>query len=230
MREYLLEVLQLQPYWSAKNTNAMHRRGLLIRHTLPDQLRRTLPDLKDAIGRNGGDLAVEGKDGTGQKTEVPWVRVYSKSHSRRPTNGWYCVWLFAADGSGFYLALAHGSTKFEGGEFKTRPVEELGRLVSWGRSVIADLIYGWDDVLSTINLKNRGYLGYSYAKSTILAMWYPIDDIPSDAVLVRDLQRFCRLLGEIYDAEDFGRSPESDYHSAQAVQALVSGNSEDDTS
>ena len=82
----------------------------------------------------------EGRDGTGRKTLIPWVRFYSEARSRSAQNGWYCVYLFDAPGTGVYLELGHGSTTLEGGEFRPRPPEELAKLVAWGREALKPVI------------------------------------------------------------------------------------------
>ena len=45
----------------------MQRRGQLIRHEIPAWLNEHLPALAATMGPSGGDLEVEGRDGTGPK-------------------------------------------------------------------------------------------------------------------------------------------------------------------
>src|SRR5947199_3884333 len=124
MKAELLEVLALQAEYSPKNTPAMQRRGTFIRGLIPQELASISERLKSALGRHGSDLDFQGRDGTGRKTRIPWVRFFSQARSPNPRNGWYCVYLFDALGEGVYLELGHGSTTFEEGEFRPRPPEE----------------------------------------------------------------------------------------------------------
>ncbi|MEU7006771.1 DUF3578 domain-containing protein [Streptomyces sp. NPDC046332] len=55
-------------------------------------------------------LGIEGPDGTGLKTEVPWVRVYDPAMSPSATTGWYAVYLFSGTGDRVYLFLNQGTT------------------------------------------------------------------------------------------------------------------------
>ena len=137
MRGAALRVMELQAEWSGSNTPAMQERGRLIRDEIPEWLRSLAPRLGAALGPCGDDFDVQGRDGTGRKTEVPWVRFHSDSRSPNPRTGWYCVYLFHARGEGFYLCLGHGSTRWEHGEFVPRSNEELESLVNWARRRLA---------------------------------------------------------------------------------------------
>src|SRR6202035_560708 len=112
MRNELLEVIALQRQYTSENSPAMQRRGVLIRDLIPQELRAASTRLKSALGVHGDDLGFQGRDGTGRKTLIPWVRFYSQSRSPSAQRGWYCVYLFDAPATGVYLELGHGSTNF----------------------------------------------------------------------------------------------------------------------
>lgn len=226
MRAVALEVCELQSSWSDRNTPEMQRRGELIRHAIPAWLASHRKQLAIALGPSGADLAFEGRDGTGRKTEVPWTRFYSESHSPNAREGWYCVYLFHARGDGFYLALGHGSTRWEFEEFKPRSREELHSLVSWARNALGGRLTAVQNLHLEIELGARkSQLGAAYADGTVAARWYPIGEIPADDQLARDASFFASLLGEIYRAQDLGRDPESGNPdvraSAVAIEAIA---------
>ncbi|QVJ01222.1 hypothetical protein KGD82_24105 [Nocardiopsis eucommiae] len=50
MDETLTKILDLQKQWTAKNTEAMKTRGVLVRRTLADQLRQHVAGLASALG------------------------------------------------------------------------------------------------------------------------------------------------------------------------------------
>jgi hypothetical protein len=172
MREELLEVIALQQEYTPKNTPAMQRRGVLIRDLIPAALARMSERLKSALGPHGSDLGFQGRDGTGRKTRIPWVRFFSKARSPNPRNGWYCVYLFDARSKGVYLELGHGSTTFEEGEYQPRPPEELAKLVAWGRDTLRDVIRSSPDLLQPMALHGQE-LGDAYEQSSVLTKWYP---------------------------------------------------------
>src|SRR5680860_1011330 len=137
IRESLTEivdrVLQLQLSYTKDNTSEMQDRGLLVRNDGPRCIRELLPPTVDL---DPADLAVEGRDGTGLKTRVPWMRVFSSSRSPAATRGWYVVYLFAFDGSSVFISLNQGTTTPTGKVFKERPEDFLEKRVQWAKKII----------------------------------------------------------------------------------------------
>src|ERR1017187_10324627 len=108
LQDSLKSVLTLQGDWSAENTPPMQERGVLIRNGIPAFL--------EPLALKRG-MMVEGSDGAGRKNRVPWVRIYDPRFSPSPMEGWYVVFLIAADGSAVFLSLNQGTTKFLNGSF-----------------------------------------------------------------------------------------------------------------
>ena len=177
MRDFA-RVLELQRHWSDANTPAMEERGHLIRHNIPNWFESFRDDLSSAIQPFGADLTFEGRDGTGRKTQIPWVRYGSLSHSPTATEGWYCVYLFEASGSRVYLALLHGATRWENGEFRPRSDEELHLLVSWAREQLGPQVATSMD--KTIELGGTSPLARSYEKATVACFRYDADALPPE--------------------------------------------------
>jgi hypothetical protein len=222
MRDELLEVIALQRQYTRANSPAMQQRGQLIRHKLPDELRIASAQLRAALGRYGDDLAFEGRDGTGHKTIIPWVRFYSEGRSPSAQNGWYCVYLFDAPGTGVYLELGHGSTTLEGGDYRPRPPEVLAKLVSWGREVLKPVIQADPTLAQPVSLSG-GKLGNAYERSALIAKWYSEDGMPRDEVLYADAVAFAGYLKLIYDSETLGLVPGDPSPELIAVQSAVAG-------
>lgn len=203
MRDAFEEVLLLQTDYSADNTEPMQRRGELVRHELRDELEKLLPAL--AVSSGIDDLRAHGKDGMGQKTEIPWTRIYSESRSPRPTSGWYVAFLFSAAGDRVYLSLNQGTTRWDGAEFRRQPESELKARTSWARSVLTAGGSFPADWATEIHLDNKiSKLGTGYELGNVVAAEYPLDAIPSDDVIEKDLQRVMGWLGEVYRAADEG--------------------------
>jgi hypothetical protein len=224
MQTDLEEIIALQAQYSSRNTPAMQRRGELIRRVLPAELAVATARIARALGPYGRDLNFEGRDGTGMKTYVPWVRLFSRVLSPSAQNGWYCVYLFEATGRGVYLALAHGSTDFQDGEFKPKPAEQLAELVAWGRQSLGAELAENPTLIPHVQLGGK-VLGDAYERSTVVARWYPADGVPSDEQLYDDVVRFAGLLRAIYDAETTGRTPNSRAPEATEVELAASGRS-----
>ena len=209
MRDKFREVLALQLEHSSLNTPPMVRRGQLIRNEIPEEMRTWSAALPGAASPFKGRLNVQGRDGTGLKTFVPWVRIHSPELSPSAQSGWYVVYLFLQDGSGVTLGISHGSTRFDGGDFKPRSAEEAAELMAWGRGLIgrsaATLGLGVG-----VDLRSNEKLSRAYEATTAVSKFYPADAIPDDQTLANDAQVAVELLGELYRAQELGRSPASD--------------------
>lgn len=110
LKTKIKRICELQPKYSSSNTPEMQERGNLIRSDLTQELRSRLRDLSRAFDPLFDDLAAEGSDGIGRKTEAPWVRLYSKAMSPTARAGFYVVVHFAADGSAVFVTIGCGST------------------------------------------------------------------------------------------------------------------------
>lgn len=116
----LREVLDLQKVWTAKNTDAMQRRGVIVRDGLAAWLRERVAELAARMRVPPSDVGVQGKDGTGLKAEIPWIRVFSRDRSPRATQGWYVVYQFSASGDRLYLSLNQRTMVWAGADFSPR--------------------------------------------------------------------------------------------------------------
>lgn len=223
MKQLIEEALQLQSEWSHLNTPAMTRRGVIVRKDIPAALEIYKSEIKQLLGTVGADFEIEGRDGTGPKSEVPWVRLYSESRSPSAHTGWYCVYLFRADGSGFYLSIGHAATRYINGEFKPRSRSELQALVDWARDVLSETrepsVTKFSD---SIDLRARGKLGISYEHGTVWSRFYDSSSVPDEQVLLDDLRDYMRLLRKLYDLDDLGRSITNPNEQVAAAEVAVS--------
>lgn len=200
--ELLSEVLDLQRVWQAKNTEPMQRRGVVVRTEIRAWLRERAQALAAAMQIPLEDVGVEGKDGAGQKAEVAWTRVYSKSRTPSATNGWYIVYLFSGDGKRVYLSLNQGTTEWIAGELKPREPAALKKRINWAFPLIDQVAAERTDLLTEIHLNARTKLGKGYEPGNVVAIEYQRDSIPSSEVLSKDLLFMARLLGCLYTAAD----------------------------
>ncbi|WP_115861843.1 MrcB family domain-containing protein [Lysobacter silvisoli] len=207
LRSAVAEVIGLQALYSSSNTDDMKRRGALIRKAIPNALSQIQPLLAESAGVEIGDLLIEGRDATGMKAQIPWVRFGSRKASPRATVGWYVVLLFGQAGAGAYLALAHGSTQFRHGAFVPRSDEELSQLMAWGRARLSRSLPNDPRLVPNVKLGSVGALARSYEKSCVVAYQYSAAELPDDAGLQRDMTTLAGLLRQLYDAERLGQTP-----------------------
>ena len=207
MREKFTEVLELQLQHSSSNTPAMARRGQLIRDLIPAEMRGWPAAALNAALPFKGRLNVQGRDGTGLKTFVPWVRIHSPELSPSAQSGWYVVYLFHQNGDAVSLCISHGSTRFDGGDFKPRSAAEAAGLMAWGRGLLASeaTAIGFQ---TGVDLGSGEKLSRAYERTTAFSKTYASSALPSDDELEGDAKNAVSLLGQLYRAIELGRAPE----------------------
>lgn len=216
----LSEVLQLQLEFSSENTPEMDRRGQLVRNLIPQELREWHAVSTEAVLPFKGRLNVQGRDGTGRKTFVPWIRVHSPELSPSAQKGWYVVYLFHADGGGVSLCVSHGSTSFNGRDFVPRSDQEVSQLMAWARGLLGTQaqLLGFEE---GVDLGSSDGLSGPYERTTAFSRMYPVNALPTNEQLQTDLQRAVGLLGQLYHAIELGRAPETVAPEIQEAEAQV---------
>ncbi|QTD41955.1 DUF3578 domain-containing protein [Sporosarcina sp. Te-1] len=72
---------------------------------------KELPRLiMDKLNLDDSIYGVKGSYGMGNYTDTPWISIYDKSISEGAQKGFYSVFLFKKDMSGFYLSINQGTT------------------------------------------------------------------------------------------------------------------------
>ena len=181
----------------------MKRRGYIVQTELRDELNELLPALSERSGID--DLRVQGKDGTGRKTEIPWTRIYSQSRAPSATSGWDLVFFFSAAGDRAYLSLNQATTRWYGVQFVPQPDSDLKARTGWARSLLntnGPFPAGWTTKIQLDNEVSR--LGTAYELGNVVAAEYLLNEIPSDAEIEHDLLQGVDWLGQIYRAADEG--------------------------
>ena len=209
MRNLFEQALDLQLRHSSQNTPEMAERGRLIRDTIPEEMRRWAAARPPAALPFKGRLNVQGRDGTGLKTFVPWVRIHSPELSPSAQKGWYVVYLFRQDGRGVALCISHGSTRFDGRDFKPRTAVEAASLMRWSRGLISAQAAAVGMQIG-VDLGSSEKLSRAYESTAAFSKTYPRNAIPDDDVLARDAERAVALLGELYRAQELGTAPDSE--------------------
>ncbi|WP_323664778.1 MrcB family domain-containing protein [Pectobacterium carotovorum] len=141
---------------------------------------------------------VEASAGAGNWANVPWISILNPKITSTTQEGIYPVYLFKADGSGFYLSLNQGTTS---------PAKKWGKKVAEERAeyIKKQLLNKIPDLerwgVKDINLKAGTPLGKSYEKPSVIARYYSADSIPSDEILKSDLYSLLKFYKEIEGME-----------------------------
>lgn len=207
IKKQIHEVLELQKQYTSKNTPAMKRRGILIRKEIANSLNENLDRFKSKYEIAIEDLWVQGKDGDGNKAEIPWVRLASKELSPSATKGWYVVFLFSANGSNCYLSLGHASTTYDGDSMERRYQKALAPevaegLMRWGREKLKLNDIQNSRLKFSRNLEAKGNLAEAYDRTSLCGFEYRKESIPADEQIINDVEFLLGLLSKIYQLQE----------------------------
>lgn len=220
MKDTLVQICALQPQYSSANTAEMQERGRLIRTILSQDLRDRLPRLQAAFDPVIDDLAVDASDGMGRKTEAPWVRLFSKTLSPNPREGFYLVIHFTANGSAVYITVGCGSTVWSGGDLRPVSNMELQRRTSWARSIVEQKWRTTAPFLDEIHLGAKASLPQTFEKATAFAKRIDVADLER-ADLDGLLFAACERLGEIYLAQMMSKDVSQGDQDSDEVAAIA---------
>lgn len=144
---------------------------------------------------------VEGSPGKGNWAIIPWIAVFDKSITTTAAKGYDIVYLFNEDMSGFYLSLNQGWTYYETKYGVKKGLEKIEEVSSYWRN----LLHIPDDFLcNEIDLKISKGHSYSARSKTrgyelghICGKYYKKEEIPSNEILVKDLQDMLTILDQL---------------------------------
>lgn len=118
------------------------------------------------------------------------------------------VYLFKADATGVTLGISHGSTRFDGGDFKPRSAAEADALMRWARGMIGPeaRALGYQD---GVELGSSKKLSKAYEQTSAFSKLYAVDALPIDDQLQRDAETAVSLLGRLYEAVELSKAPKA---------------------
>ncbi|WP_172894476.1 MrcB family domain-containing protein [Micromonospora purpureochromogenes] len=208
LRHLLQEVLDLAYQYSRDSCPAMQARDRATKE-IAEALKALLRSVASSLGLEHLDLDVELGGRHGSYGPVPWVRIFSRHHAPRAHEGFYLVYLFAADGSRAYLSLMQGTSEFRAG--KLRPVADSKVLVARSaearsllRNVAGTLVdevdgggidLAWRKLSSGTESRKRIR---NYEDGTVVALPYVSRKLPSDSQLLQDIVDLLPLLASLY--------------------------------
>lgn len=153
---------------------------------LASKLRNDFPrELQRLIAAEGDRYHVKGSAGQSTWANCPWIAIFDSLITSSAKSGYYLVYLFKEDMSGFYLSLNQGVTDV----YENYKKEVKTVLVNKANDYRNRLIYNEKDKIE-INLESCSRLPSWYEKGNILARYYKRESLPDDTVLMNDFEYF----------------------------------------
>ena len=160
--------------------------------------------LKGLFGRacaeNGfANLVVNTSWGKGAWNPNPWIALLDPRITQTTRTGFYPVFLFRSDGSGFYLSLDLGT----GRQYGTPSKAELGKLhenAEYLSSYFTTLQAQGFSRLLPMDLRTDKGVAVGFATGSIIHKLYDRTDLPSSGSLLRDLMYVLKFYQSMCDS------------------------------
>ena len=200
MISIISKIANLQTKYSSKNTPEMKKRGILIRNELPNALKVHWQKFKKSIGKYASDLEIESSDGMGNKTQAPWVRMFSKSLSPSATDGYYMVIHFSINGLYCFVTVGCASTKLDRnrGSLKRIPKKQLAKKIKWVENTLKENNAELEKFTDRIELGSKHPLPKSFEDATAICQKHEIKKLTEDE-LVESICVALKNLSILYD-------------------------------
>lgn len=164
-------------------------------HPLANKLRKELKDkIQKVLLEREIDYKIKASAGAGNWANVPWLSMLDSNKTESTQEGIYPVYLFRADGSGFYLSLGFGTTKLKELYGASQARVEASKIAKNIHTLVPEINTWGDD---SIDLRASTNLGRSYEWGSAGAIFYAAEDIPSDDVLISDLEKLINIYKKI---------------------------------
>lgn len=215
----IAEILSLQTQYSPDNTDAMKRRGELIRSVLPSILNAHSDRYSPIFLKAGYVAAIEGKDGIGRKAMSAWVRIYDDDMSPSATQGWYVVLHFSSKSDYFYLTLSCGATVFKGGALVDVDDDDLRSKILWAQRCFEgqpELLIRFGDKIDL----HGNHLSKQFEKAIAFAKRYQVEGF-NEASFWDDVAAQSSMLISIYESERLGKVPLSEAPEVREFQSQL---------
>jgi len=159
-------------------------------------------EISDLINKEERYL-VEGSVGVGNWASVPWIAIFDKLVTTSAQNGYYPVFLFKEDMSGFYLSLGVGVTNIKLEFKRIKKIEEVLNIQTSNiLARIERIPNGFTPIsLSPIRLRSNFSKNTSLAKyyedGCVISKFYSANNLPSDLELKLDIQSLLEVYNSI---------------------------------
>ncbi len=133
--------------------------------------------------------------GGGNWANIPWIAIFDKLITENAQQGYYPVYLFKEDMSGFYLSLNQGVTEVA----KTYKKNKKEILKIRAENFRAKINVREDFNLKEIDLKIKNNVNKSklYEYGNVYAKFYDKENIPNSEILIADLNYFLNIYQEL---------------------------------
>lgn len=144
---------------------------------------------------NHQQYKIKSSVGAGNWANIPWIAIFDKLVTETAQNGYYPVYLFCEDMSGFYLSLNQGVTEVSKNYKKDKKQVLKVRAENFRAKLIVKDDFNVKDI--DLKLTNNQLSAKLYEYGNIYAKYYDAQNIPSTETLIEDLNYILELYQQL---------------------------------
>jgi len=167
-------------------------------HPIAKLIRKSIPDKISKVINNDIRYLIKGSAGAGNWSSIPWVAILDILITNTPQSGYYPVFIFRDDMSGFYLSLNQGVTDIKL-KYNREAKEVLKIKAEDYRAQIGIIPSKFNKtVIELRKLKStKSQLPVLYEAGNIISKFYSAYDLPEDTQLKSDIIDMLRIYESI---------------------------------
>lgn len=185
MKEFFQNILSDYPaaYGEEYANNPLAQ---MIREIIPENIRKIIPD--------NDRYLIKGSAGAGNWTAIPWIAIFDILITDTAQSGYYPVYLFRDDMSGFYLSLNQGVTEIKN-KYKRDTTHVLKLTAEDYRAQLGIVPSNFNRLeIELRKLKTTGsQLPKLYEAGNIIAKYYSAFKLPSEEEFHTDLYEMLKI-------------------------------------
>ncbi|MTB51511.1 DUF3578 domain-containing protein [Lewinella sp. W8] len=166
--------------------------GSFAGHRLASSIRKEFPKEIHGLIDHDERYLVRGSAGRSAWAHCPWLAVMDRRVTESPRRGFYPVYLFKKDLSGFYLSLNLAVANIMA-RYRKKSRSVLKSQANIFRDAIGEIPPEFP--LTSIELLGETDTAKNYEAGTVIAKYYGAGDVPDMQIMQEDLL----LILEIYD-------------------------------
>jgi 5-methylcytosine-specific restriction protein A len=163
-------------------------------HPVANLIRQTLPHTIERLITEPGRYLIKGSAGAGRWVAIPWVAIFDILITDTAQSGYYPVFLFKDNMTGFYLSLNQGVTEIKE-KYKREAKQVLKLKAEDYRAQLGALPnnFSLTEIQLTHSKAGKSKFAGLYEAGNIFAKYYSLNDLQTDAQFHADIYEILKI-------------------------------------
>ncbi|SDC86691.1 MrcB family domain-containing protein [Pedobacter soli] len=186
---------------------------------LANLLRTDFPNAVEEIVAEPEKYIFKGSAGQSRWAACPWVAILDVLVTKTTQDGYYPVYIFREDMSGFYLTLNQGVTsvglEIKGGYRKVlkNRAEELRSRIHYNPQLFSSA-----EIDLRKNKTTKSHLPGDYEAGNIISKFYSLVDLPAQDELIADLKAMLLIYAQLVEATNLTSASQEEENEEEKIK------------